>query len=330
LGKTLVVFDTNRLRSTNVGGLTYGSFEFGSDFSALKSFINEKGLSPSIDLAVPDVVLQELLEQKKGQYAEDMRTIAQLRSRLSELPGVDFANVSLPDAAFDSKSHLTPLMREYVRTNGVIIIDLPEEKLGGVFKQILRRAIEKRPPFKQGKGSPDTGFKDSVIWESLLNFGNYAEYDKVILLTNDSGFTRDCESEFEQRTGKAMTIVPSSELAQTEIETYYQSEIKNKELEDFANQEYFKNYLDQKLAEQQTIEIDGNERVLSEAKVIKYADHFEEPEESETEAAFIIFSSIRGTVVVDGASNAVNMSARTYLDDTKGIQETEFEIDQGE
>jgi hypothetical protein len=56
--KTLIVFDTNKLRSTIRGGTSYGSFEFSNEFNEISSFINEKKLSEFVDIAIPRIVIE--------------------------------------------------------------------------------------------------------------------------------------------------------------------------------------------------------------------------------------------------------------------------------
>lgn len=91
--KTLIILDTNKVRSTLAGGADYGSFIFGSEFSELKSYIEDNGLSEFVKIAIPNVAIEELLQQKVEQYSEDIQGISKIKNRLSELPGVDFSRV---------------------------------------------------------------------------------------------------------------------------------------------------------------------------------------------------------------------------------------------
>jgi hypothetical protein len=326
LMKTLVIFDTNKVRSTLSGSPSYGSFEFSSEFNTLKSYIKEKGLSEFVDLAISSVAIQEVLQQKIEQFSEDIQSISQIRSRLSELPGVDFSRVSLPDPSFDCKEHLNPLMASFIRNNEFAVIDIAEEKFGHILKEVLKRAIERRSPFRIGRNSTDIGFKDVLIWESILNYGNYDNYDKVILFTGDAGFDSECKAEFESRVKKEIVITPSAEFLQSEIEEDYADVIQSKDWRDFVNTDYFKSYFNGELSKLDKITIDSTECKVRELTVVNYLDSIEEPEE-ETDWSIAIVTSVKGLAETDRGPKAVKIKARTYLDDTKGIQSTDFECE---
>lgn len=327
--KTLIVLDTNKVRSTHSGGASYGSFELGAEYNDLKSYIGEKGLSQFVEIAIPSVAIEEVLQQKVEQYSKDIRHIAEIRSRLSELPGVSFSGVTLPTTRFDCKEHLTPRMTDFIQNSELTVIDIEEEKFGHILKEVLRRAIERRPPFRMGKNSADIGFKDVMIWESMLNYCGYNRYDKVILYTGDSGFNEKCIEEFESKVHKELVITPLMESLQAEIEKDYARLIQSKEWRDFVTKDYFKSYFDVELSKLDTVTIGGIERKVMRVTVTNYLDGVEEPEETEeTGISIVLVSSLEGTVEVDGSPKQVNIKARTFLDDSKGIQYTEFEVEE--
>lgn len=325
--KTLIVFDTNKLRATIRGGPSYSSFEFSKEFKELQSFIVQKGLSDCIDIGVSSIVIEELLNQKIEQYTKDINSISEIRIRLSELPGVDFTRLRLPDTTFDCQTHLNPLLEKFIQDNEIIIIDIPDYKFGYLFKEIVKRAVEKKPPFRQGEKSSDAGFKDTVIWMSLLNYENLKKYDKVIFVSNDSGFNEKCKSEFEEKIMKHICISPSAEFVISEIEEDYQSTIRINEFTDFANTDYFKDHLTQWLSELDKIPIEGDEYTLENVNIIDYINSIQNLEEEETDISTIIVSLAKGTVKINNNEREVFIQVKTYLDDTKGIQDTDFEVD---
>ena len=322
--KTLIILDTNKIRSTHSGGASYGSFEFGAEYNDLKSYIREKGLSEFIEIAIPGVAIQELLQQKVEQYSRDVQHISEIQSRLSELPGVSFSGVTLPATGFDCKEHLTPRMTDFIRNSALTVIDIKEQKFGHTLKAVLRRAIERQPPFRIGKNSADIGFKDVMIWESILNYG-YNTYDKVILFTGDSGFNEKCKAEFESKVRKPMVITPLMESLQAEIEKDYAFLIENKEWRDFVATDYFRSYFDGELSKLKYVTVDGIERKVVRVTVVNYLDDVEEPEDSEdTGISIVLVASLKGTVEIDGHPKEVDIRARIFLDDAKDFQYTEF------
>jgi len=326
--KTLIVLETNKLRSTIGGDVSYASFTFSSEFDELKSFIEDKELTDYVHIAIPKMAVDELLRQKIEQYWKDRQNLSQIIQRLSQLPKTDFTSVSLPDDDFNCEEHLKPLTKEFIEHENIKIIDFPEDKLGEIFKNIIKRVLEREPPFKKSNKSKDIGFKDTVIWESLLNYENLRDYDKVIFISQDSIFNEKCIGEFKSKVKKHFLIASSIEYVIAEITTDYQSTIEIKEWSDFANSDYFKDHISQFLKELDKVPVGNNEYELEEAKVINYIDsveHLTEEEMEETDISIIIVSLVKSIVKIDNSEKEVFLKIRTSLDDTKGIVETDYE-----
>ena len=66
--KTLIVFDTNSLRSTEAGEVAYSFFAFGRPYQVIEEYILEKDLSEDIHIAIPTWAIEELKDQKHRQY----------------------------------------------------------------------------------------------------------------------------------------------------------------------------------------------------------------------------------------------------------------------
>ena len=108
----------------------------------------------------------------------------------------------------------------YDRTFGDDVIPLDKDEK--VYADVLERALMKIPPFlseekvdgkSNGKSPSDKGFKDALIWISMLRYFKDFGEQKVIFLTEDAGFknqaTRLC-AEFESVTGKTIEIRDNS------------------------------------------------------------------------------------------------------------------------
>lgn len=53
--------------------------------------------------------------------------------------------------------------------------------------QMYNRALVKKPPFIEDKNASDKGFKDSLIWVSILE-DSHTNFDEVIFLSSDNSF----------------------------------------------------------------------------------------------------------------------------------------------
>lgn len=223
---------------------------------------------------------------------------------------------------------MTPKITDFIRNSGLTVIDIKEEKLGHILKEVLRRAIERRSPFIMGKNYKDVGFKDVLIWESILNYGDYDNFDKVILFTGDAGFNENCIEEFKSKLHKEFVIIPLMESLQAEIKEDYASLIESKQWRDFVATDYFKSYINSELSQLESLSINGKECKVIQVSVINYLDGVEQPEDSEeTGIAIVLVSSLKGKIEVDGSQEEVNIKARTFLDDVKDIQYTEFAVE---
>ena len=96
---------------------------------------------------------------------------------------------------------------------------------------IIERAHLKIPPFSPNENTSDKGFKDTVIWLSLLDYFKNNGEDEILFVTNDNGFlanTKLLADEFNKHTGKTLEIKPNAyytELTQPSEKTMDQNDI---------------------------------------------------------------------------------------------------------
>lgn len=82
-----------------------------------------------------------------------------------------------------------------------------------MFRSVLGRANAKRPPFSAEKGASDKGFKDCILWLSLLDYFKSNGENEVVFISNDTCFTKNSdylEKEFNEATNKTIEIKSSS------------------------------------------------------------------------------------------------------------------------
>lgn len=86
---------------------------------------------------------------------------------------------------------------------------IPFSSDSSIFEKILDRVYKKIPPFSSIDGASDKGFKDSLIWISLLDFFKSNGENDVVFVTNDNGFIKNDKilcNEFNEYTGKTIRI----------------------------------------------------------------------------------------------------------------------------
>ena len=125
---------------------------------------------------------------------------------MKNLEECDFDNIKFPEDSFDYGSYLSNKIQETISDSGnnFILIPLDEEKHSEVFKKILNRAISHKKPFDE-RG--DKWFKDSIIFESLVEFQIKNNFAKVILFTSNlKDFPEELREEFSRLTEKLLDV----------------------------------------------------------------------------------------------------------------------------
>jgi len=320
--KMLIVFDTNRLRQVILDGPAYHTFSFGAEFERLKSFLHDSGLNNTVSLATTRMTLSELLKQKVEQFTSDKDDLKAITERMSVLPGVDFSTVQLTEASFDCRAHLSPKVEEFLRLSDILLIELPEDKYAAVLKRILDRSINKRTPFVK----TDSGFKDVIIWESLLYFDRLAEYDKVYLVSNDGGFDNCCKTEFETEKGKEIVITSSVQMLIEYLEEDYADEIEKHKYAQFAGTDYFKDHISTVVSSLSALTSNGDECRVTDVRVPNYLDSVEYPSEEDTGVGVILVTTAIGKALSRGVESPVSIKIKTSLDEAQGIKDYECEV----
>ncbi len=105
------------------------------------------------------------------------------------------------------------------------------------FKVVLQRANDKKAPFVDAENASDKGFKDTLIWLSILGYFKEKGEDKVVLITDDRIFTKhiaDLKKEFAETTGKKIEVKPNSFYKELIVEEKPQIAKKPEPLPDFT------------------------------------------------------------------------------------------------
>lgn len=323
--KTLIIFDTNVLRSTKEGEVAYVTFEFGLPYTKIESFVLNNGLSDLVKIAVPRVVVDELKKQKTNSYHSDIRKLAKIHSRLSKMPNLDQTDTKLPDTGFDYSGYVEQLAEKYIGEKKACIIEIPKgEQLEDFFQRILERALSTKPPFKTSHNYSDAGFKDALLWECVLNYSNIREFHKVILVTRDAGFDKECIKEFENATHIAFLIQPSEDLVMNELGSTYEDLIRNKEWYDYAKADYFKSYLEGQFSGQKYVVMEGQKLPISRWEILNSCTNIEDlqsvsEEEQQDFGARVVTSKVKVTFKKEGTDSEITVDFRTLVDEERNL-----------
>lgn len=328
--KTLIVFDTNSLRSTEAGEVAYSFFAFGRPFQVIEGFIIENNLTDDIHIAIPTWAIEELKDQKQRQYKTDIVEFQKLAKRLSGLPHIP--EIALPETEFDCASYIEEKAIAYLDTKQVKRLEIKEEIANTVLRSMMTRVMKdesKKKPFAHSGKYKDAGFKDNVVWESLMHFADVADYDKIIFLTKDGDY-KNCEIEFKEKWNRYITIWQDENNVIAEIQKDYDNYIKERVIHDYAQTDYFIDYLNDNLKVLSTITIDDNDFEIENFHLTDLCANVERmPPNEQGEENIVIHSIITVHYSQEGTKRTQEVKARTILSDdyAKNIISTEYDFE---
>lgn len=325
--KTLIVFDTNSLRSTEAGDVAYSFFAFGRPFQVVENFIIDNKLDEDIHLAIPDWAIEELLDQKQLQYEKDILEFEKLVTRLSGLPHIP--EITIQKDTFDCKTYIQEEATKLFTEKQFKRLQIREEIAGNVLKSMMTRVLKEekfKKPFAHSGKYKDAGFKDNIVWESLMNYEDIASYDKFIFVTKDSDYG-DCQNEFKEKWNKHIVILKDENSTVTEITKDYELYINERALYEHTQTEYFKQYLSEELNKKTEIIIDNNSYKIENYKLTDLCEYIERiPPSDELDESIVIHSYAIIYYSDKGVKKEEIVQILTILadDETKDIVETIF------
>lgn len=188
--KTAIVFDTNFIKSYN------------KSLKEVVGFFREKGY----EVYIPQIVIDERIYQTCREEYKKFNDIEYFRKKYENY----FRTYECKQTYEDVEKKLKySMQKQYcdIFSNMIIPYNITEE----IFKTTLERAYKKTPPFADGES--DRGFKDTLIWLSIIDYFKDIEVSNIILLTDDKGYGKNHEylkQEFIEKTNKTINIEDKS------------------------------------------------------------------------------------------------------------------------
>jgi len=178
-----IIFDTNAIFNKCEDKFAL-ECRVASDFYKFIQYRETKKLNLA-NLFVSKMTLNEIIKQRKELYVTKKKDF----NDICRYFNIDH---TINDEIIDKIPEDT---ESFFTNNGIRILEYPNN-----LNKIIERAIEKKTPFKGGKPNSDAGFKDVIIWESILTYNFEAERTgKIIFFSNDNGFKKDLlTEEFKQ------------------------------------------------------------------------------------------------------------------------------------
>ncbi|MDR0900812.1 MAG: PIN domain-containing protein [Methanobrevibacter sp.] len=192
--KIVLVIDTNIFYQKKFSDFTKLPLE--KYYKTIES-IKQSKIEENIDIYFPEIVLAEMIIQSKKSCKKELRDSKVFLNKLKNLSTIQYELYG-----FDLDTHFEEIEKNHKKELNIIENSISEEKM----KEIYKMALEKIPPFVEGKS--DKGFKDAIIYLSLIDFAKKTEYDEYIIISKDKGFKQGkLISNFKNRTGKKLEVI---------------------------------------------------------------------------------------------------------------------------
>lgn len=213
-----VIFDTNTLYHSYEKKTDFSSFTFSGTYENVIGFINQLDIYEKVTVVIPTVVWKEMERQIIEAH---QAKIIEFRDRAKKYL---FPEIVLEDKGdINYSDYIHPVIEAY-KTNLALdintIIELPVASKDR-YQSIVERAFEKRPPFEGKDKKSDKGFKDALLWESIMEFATQHDTAKFIYYSKDNVFGKELENEFSESFPNANLIICSTENSVKEhLETW--------------------------------------------------------------------------------------------------------------
>ena len=187
-----IVLDTNILNS---GSKDYSVLQFVFKLQEIIRELEASDYEQTIKVLLPEIVVNELIVHQIEHYVKDV----------SKLKGMKFPGVELifqPNYEKFVHELLDNQIKQFRNW------DFPTEIIpypsGECLSSIINRSIDKRPPFEGQDRQSDKGFKDVIIWESILDYKRRNPDSYIILFSGDGRLTDEAlateyENEFHSK-----------------------------------------------------------------------------------------------------------------------------------
>jgi len=204
-----IVADTNSLHFTydkSEEKNIYNRFNCSPNMNALIEIARSTNCIDEVTVAIPEIVIDELVRQKYDQYCEDYDKASAPNKRLFGI--TESRKMDREQFITDSKEQAL----SYLEKNNIPIIPICGE---AYFKDIIDFALDKKPPFEGKNGRSDKGFKDALIYFSIIEYASnhsgeyiFLSSDKIFLEVTKRRFLRN---QFLNRAGSQLDIVDKIE-----------------------------------------------------------------------------------------------------------------------
>jgi hypothetical protein len=269
--KSIIYIDTNIIRTEQSWEKDFSVLNPKGDFQKLLDLAELNLLKDKINIGIPKTVLAEFFKSKKENFSNSFSSFKNKIPLFKKMDCFDLDAVKLPEDNFDYQEYIQKVVNQLNNDNNSIkLIDLNWDKSKEILQTIYDKAINNDKPFEKNKGKgKDKGFKDNIIWETIVYHAKDNSYDNHFLLTeNTNDFSSELEVEFGKRTNKTIKIVSTYSQIENELNLIYSLMDMNIALKKHIEDEYFISILGDFISEK----LDKDKSLISDLNFKKASD----------------------------------------------------------
>lgn len=200
--KYSIIFDTNILNVVYADDREVSKFELPKSFYNVVDLIERLGLADDVSIVIPQIVWQELQVHFKTNYYNKYKSITKKLSNL-KFPNLKFEFTDFEVNKDNDINEAYTITAKELEELCMYFINKYEKKINNlsvqvtfipyptdiVFKKIIEKSLSKFPPFEGKEKKSDKGFKDALIWESILEYKEKNRKLKLIFYCKDNLLT---------------------------------------------------------------------------------------------------------------------------------------------
>ena len=180
------------------------AFVFDTNFIIQHKKLDEvvENLKEQFTVYITQVSIDELIAQECRKLREKFEKFKSIEEEYSNIASMEL--ISTYEKCSEYCRNTT--QKDYISVFGKNIIPFSKDET--TFASLIARANDKFPPFSNDPKASDKGFKDYLLWHSLLKYFRDNGEDNVVFLTDDkSAFTNHTDfltKEFAEVTRKSI------------------------------------------------------------------------------------------------------------------------------
>lgn len=167
---------------------------FNERIGELSRFLADHRLE-NVNIYIPEIVIRERIQQVREEVGQKVNTINETINSYKSL----LVRIGKAKTRTSLQRVLRSQASSFIKKHKITAAPLPVVDSNN----LIDRALAKRPPFNT-KGA---GFKDALIYLTMLHDAQISNTDIYILCSNDKGFTESLASEFNVETNKQLIIL---------------------------------------------------------------------------------------------------------------------------